>query len=120
MIMPQKTLFMGMILGGVISFYNLWLLQRKADVQGEAAASVGKRKGLGMISRFAAAALGALRALRLEISLVGYIIGLMTAYPVIVIDYLWFNRKSYTERGVIRWIMETRLLRIFSAFLGCP
>lgn len=93
MVMPQKTLFIGMILGGVISFYNLWLLQRKANVQGEAAASVGKRKGLGMISRFAAAALGALLALRLEMSLVGYIIGLMTAYPVIVIDYLWFNRK---------------------------
>ncbi|HLR66920.1 MAG TPA: ATP synthase subunit I [Virgibacillus sp.] len=92
-IMPQKDLFAGIILGVVISFYNLWLLQRKINAQGEAAASVGKRKGLGMISRFAAAALGALLALRMELSLVGYIIGLMTAYPVIVIDYLWFNRK---------------------------
>lgn len=93
MMMPQKALFIGLVLGGIISFYNLWLLQRKTNVQGEAAASIGKRKGLGMISRFAAAALGALLALRMELSLVGYIIGLMTAYPVIVIDYLWFNRK---------------------------
>src|SRR5699024_10589052 len=90
-IMPQQNLFTGITLGVAVSFYNLWLLQRKANLQGEVAAREGKRKGIGMISRFAAAALGALIAIRLDWSIVGYIIGLMTAYPVIMIDFLWFN-----------------------------
>lgn len=92
LIMPQKFLFSGIALGGAISFYNLWLLQRKSNIQGEAAKK-GARKGTGMISRFAAAALGALIAIQLDWSIIGYIIGLMTAYPVIMIDFLWFNRK---------------------------
>ena len=93
MVMPQIDFFTGMTLGAVVSLYNLWILQRKIHLQGEAAEREGKRKGIGMISRFAAAALGALLAIRLEWNMVGYIIGLMTAYPVIMIDFLWFNRK---------------------------
>lgn len=93
LIMPEKYFFTGISLGAAVSFYNLWLLQRKANVQGEAAEIEGKRKGIGMISRFAAAALGALVTIQLEWSIVGYIIGLMTAYPVIMIDFIWFNRK---------------------------
>lgn len=92
-VVPRQGIFTGISLGAAVSFYNLWLLQRKANLQGEAAAQEGKQKGTGMISRFAAAALGALLALRLEWSMVGYIIGLMTAYPVIMIDFIWFNRK---------------------------
>lgn len=93
LIMPEKYFFTGLSLGAAVSFYNLWILQRKANIQGEAAAEEGSRKGSGMISRFAAAALGALLTIQLEWSIVGYIIGLMTAYPVIMVDFIRFNRK---------------------------
>ena len=94
LIMPKRYVFSGVALGLAISLYNFWLLQRKARIQGERAAKEGKRTGTGMISRFAAAALGALIAMRLEWSLIGYIIGLMTVYPVIMIDFIWHNRKQ--------------------------
>jgi len=92
-VMPNKHFFLGLLLGTAISFYNLWLLQRKADIVGESAARTGSRKGVGTISRLAAAALGILIALRYDLSIIGFIIGLMTAYPVIMIDFIWFNRK---------------------------
>ncbi len=92
-ILPNKHFFLGLLLGTCISFYNLWLLQRKTDLLGEAAEREGSRKGIGTISRFAAAALGVLIAIRYDLSIIGFIIGLMTAYPVMMIDFIWFNRK---------------------------
>lgn len=89
----QAFFFLGLLLGTCISFYNLWLLQRKTDLLGEAAEREGSRKGIGTISRFAAAALGVLIAIRYDLSIIGFIIGLMTAYPVMMIDFIWFNRK---------------------------
>ena len=86
--LPYKHFFQGMLIG-VISFYNLWLLQRKTDILGEAAERDGSRKGIGTVSRLAAAALGALIAIRYDFSIIGFIIGLMAAYPVIMIDYLF-------------------------------
>ncbi|HLR72807.1 MAG TPA: ATP synthase subunit I [Pseudogracilibacillus sp.] len=93
LILPEKRVIYGLLLGLVISFYNLWLLQRRADMQGEEAARTGKRKGIGTISRLASAALGTLLAIRYDWSLVSFIIGLMAIYPVIMLDYIWFNRK---------------------------
>src|SRR5699024_77451 len=93
LILPEKRIIYGLLLGLVISFYNLWLLQRRADMQGEEAARTGKRKGIGTISRLASAALGTLLAIRYDWSLVSFIIGLMAIYPVIMLDYIWFNRK---------------------------
>ncbi len=92
-ILPNKHFFLALVLGTGISFYNLWLLQRKTNLLGEAAEREGSRKGIGTISRLAAAALGVLIALRYDLSITGFIIGLMTAYPVIMIDFIWFNRK---------------------------
>ncbi|MBO1004255.1 ATP synthase subunit I [Pseudogracilibacillus auburnensis] len=92
-VLPNKHFFLGLLLGTGISFYNLWLLQRKTNLLGESAERSGKRKGIGTISRLAAAALGVLVAIRYDLSIVGFIIGLMTAYPVIMIDFIWFNRK---------------------------
>jgi len=92
-ILPEKSIIYGLLLGLVIGFYNLWLLQRKAEMQGEEAVRTGKRKGLGTFSRLAFAALGTLLAIRFDWSIVSFIIGLMAVYPVIVLDYIWFNRK---------------------------
>lgn len=93
LLLPYKTFFLGLLLGAVISFYNLMLMQRKVDIAGEAAAKEGRRKGVGTISRLAAAALGALIALRFDLHIVAFIIGLMTAYPVIIIQYLVSSKR---------------------------
>jgi len=92
--LPEKHLFSGMALGLTIGLYNLWLLQRKVWLQGEAAVREGKRIGTGSISRFAAAALGAIIAMRLDWSMIGYIIGIMTIYPVIIIGFFWHTRNQ--------------------------
>lgn len=98
-LMPYEHFFQGMLLGVAISFYNLWLLQRKADLLGEAAQKDGSKKGIGTISRLAAAALGALIAIRYDFSIIGYIIGLMAVYPVIMIDFILFNRNNESKEG---------------------
>lgn len=92
-LLPNKQFFVGLLLGVVISFYNLWLLQRKTNLLGEEAERFGKRKGMGTASRFAAAALGVLLAVRYDLSVVGFIIGLMTSYPVMIIDLIVYDRK---------------------------
>ncbi len=91
--LPEKQFILGLLVGLIIGFYNLWLLQRKANMQGEEAARTGKRKGVGTISRLASAALGTLLVLQYDWSIVSFIIGLMAVYPVIMLDYIWFNRK---------------------------
>src|SRR5699024_9229475 len=68
--LPGKQIMYGLLLGLVVGFYNLWLLHRKANVQGEEAAKTGKRKGVGTISRLASAALGTLIAIRYDWSIV--------------------------------------------------
>lgn len=93
LILPNKHFFYGLLLGSVISFYNLWLLQRRTNLLGESAAKDGSRKGIGTISRLAAAALGVLLAVRYDLSIVGFIIGLMVAYPVIMIDFILSSKK---------------------------
>lgn len=98
-LMPYEHFFQGMLLGVAISFYNLWLLQRKADLLGEAAQKDGSKKGIGTISRLAAAAFGALIAIRYDFSIIGYIIGLMAVYPVIMIDFILFNRNNESKEG---------------------
>lgn len=92
--LPHRDLFSGIALGMSISLYNLWILQRKIKLLGEAAAKEGKRTSTGMVIRFAAAALGALIAMKLEWNLIGYIVGLMTVYPVIMIDFIWHQKKQ--------------------------
>lgn len=92
--LSNKHFFNGLLLGSIISFYNLWLLQRRTNLVGESAEKDGTRKGIGTISRLAAAALGVLLAIRYDLSVVGFIIGLMIAYPIMMIDFiLMSNRK---------------------------
>src|SRR5699024_8778921 len=88
----EKHFFSGMALGLSSWLLNLWLIQRKVNLQEDAAAREGKRIGTGSISRFAAAVLGAIIAMRFECSMIGYIIGLMTIFPVIIIGFFWHNR----------------------------
>src|SRR5690625_3657963 len=91
---PFSNFFFGLLLGLGISFYNLWLLQRKTNLLGEAAEREGKRIGLGTISRLASAALGVLIAIKYDLDIIGFIIGLMTSYVVIIVDFIFIADKK--------------------------
>jgi ATP synthase protein I len=86
---PYLTIFLGLLLGSAVSFYNLWLLQKKiVDFTG-AVANKQPVKGIGTLSRFAAAALVIIIALRFEayFNVIAVLIGLMTSYLVIMLEF---------------------------------
>ncbi|MFD2044424.1 ATP synthase subunit I [Ornithinibacillus salinisoli] len=93
---PYVRIFLGLLLGSVVSFYNLYLLQKKTSDFADAVAKNQSAKGLGSISRLAAAALAVIIALRYEeyFDMIALIIGLMTSYLVIMIDFLLFKNKD--------------------------
>lgn len=90
------SIFLGLLLGTVISFYNLWLMQRKIEQFGQAVAKQQTTRGIGTFSRLAAAAIAVIVALQFEefFHMIAVIIGLMTAYVVIMIDFLFFRSKD--------------------------
>lgn len=93
---PYTRVFNGLLLGTVISFYNLFLLQRKTDVFGKSVAETGMaRGGIGVFSRLAAVALGVVIALRFEenIHIIGVVIGLSSSYLIILLDILIGSRS---------------------------
>lgn len=89
----DKVFFFGLLLGTGISYFNLWLLQKKTTILSESDPTDGYKTGFGTISRLAASVLGIIIAIRYDLSIAGYLIGLMTAYPVIMLDFVIFNRK---------------------------
>ncbi|WP_047981133.1 ATP synthase subunit I [Ornithinibacillus contaminans] len=93
---PYVTIFLGLLLGSAISFYNLYLLQKKTSEFTEAVAKKQPARGLGTISRFAAVALAVIIALRYEayFNMIAVIIGLMTSYLVIMIDFIVYKNKD--------------------------
>ncbi|KGX93887.1 ATP synthase I [Pontibacillus halophilus JSM 076056 = DSM 19796] len=84
-----QQVFLGLLLGSVISFFNLRLLQRKVNKLGEATSENRTARTLGTFSRFAAAGLAVLIALRYSqyFHLISVVIGLMTTYVVIMIEF---------------------------------
>lgn len=88
---PYTRIFNGLILGTAISFYNLWLLQRKTDAFGKSVVDTGAaRSGLGVFSRLAAAAIGILLALRYQeiFHIMGVAIGILSSYLIILFDMI--------------------------------
>ncbi|MCA1040262.1 ATP synthase subunit I [Bacillus infantis] len=84
-----QSIFMGLILGTSLSLFNLWLMVRKTDQLGEAAANGQRMRSLGMLSRMATAVLAVMISMRYpdEVHLISVVLGLMTSYIVIMIDY---------------------------------
>ncbi|SET24171.1 ATP synthase protein I [Salinibacillus kushneri] len=82
-------IFLSLILGSSLSFFNLWLIQRKVNQVGHAASKQVTSRALGTFSRFASAALAVVIAFRYPqyFQAIPVILGLMTAYMVIIIDY---------------------------------
>lgn len=93
---PYLRIFLGLLLGSAISFYNLYLLQKKTSEFTEAVAKKQSARGLGTMSRFAAVALAIIIATRYEeyFNVIAVIIGLMTSYLVIMIDFILFKNKD--------------------------
>ncbi|UII55743.1 ATP synthase subunit I [Cytobacillus spongiae] len=84
-----QSIFLGLILGTSLSLYSLWLMVRKANQFGEALEKGERVRSLGMVSRMAIAALAVLIATEYpdKFHLVSVVLGLMTSYIVIMIDY---------------------------------
>lgn len=93
---PYTRIFLGLLLGSSISFYNLWLLQTKVKNIAEAMEKDQTPKGLGTISRFASAVFGVMIAVHFDeyFELISFIIGLMTSYFIMVIDFIIAKRAD--------------------------
>lgn len=93
---PYPRIFLGLLLGTAASFCNLWIMQRKIDRFGEKVAKERRASGIGTFTRFAIVALTVLIAMRFEehIHLMSVIIGLMTTYVVIMIDFGLFRNQE--------------------------
>lgn len=84
-----QSIFLGLILGTSLSLFNLWLIVRKAQRFGDAVEKGKSVRSLGTVSRMASAALAVIIALEYpeKLHLISVVLGLMTSYIVIMIDY---------------------------------
>ncbi|MGG3800565.1 ATP synthase subunit I [Metabacillus fastidiosus] len=84
-----QSVFLGLILGTAVSLYNLWMMVRKHDQFDKSMEQGRKVKSLGTASRMASAGLVVLICMKFPdyFHLVSAILGLMTIYIVIMIDY---------------------------------
>ncbi|WP_409303217.1 ATP synthase subunit I [Peribacillus sp. SCS-155] len=92
---PYHSIFYGLILGTAFSLFNFWSMVRKNRKFSEAVSAGKKVKSLGSLTRLTIGALAAVIALRYpeHFNIVSVVIGLMTAYVVIMIDYFVQNLR---------------------------
>ncbi|WML41649.1 ATP synthase subunit I [Neobacillus sp. OS1-2] len=84
-----QSIFLGLVVGTSLSLFNLWLMVRKMNQFDNAVTQGKKVRSLGSFSRFASAALAVIIAMRFpeHLHLISVVIGLMTSYIVIMIDF---------------------------------
>ncbi|WP_050183360.1 ATP synthase subunit I [Domibacillus robiginosus] len=84
-----QSVFAGLILGTSLSLYNHWIIGKRIERFSKAVADGRKTPSLGTILRMGSAALAAMIALQNpdQFHLISTVIGLMTAYAVIMIDF---------------------------------
>jgi ATP synthase protein I len=94
----QQSIFLGLILGTSLSLFNLWLMARKIDKFGQAAAEGRQVRSLGSFSRMATGALAIVITMRYpeQFHLISVVIGLMTSYIVIMIDF--FTQNLFSDK----------------------
>ncbi|MEH7491601.1 ATP synthase subunit I [Neobacillus niacini] len=94
----QQSIFLGLILGTSLSLFNLWLMARKIDKFGQAAAEGRTVRSLGSFSRMATGALAIVITMRYpeQFHLISVVIGLMTSYIVIMIDF--FTQNLFSDK----------------------
>jgi ATP synthase protein I len=86
---PYQSIFLGLIFGTSLSLFNMWIMVRKADNFGEAVLQGKKVRSLGSFSRYATAAFAVIISLEYpeSLHLISVVLGLMTSYIVIMIDF---------------------------------
>lgn len=84
-----QTIFLGLIFGTSLSLFNFWLMVRKMNGFGDAVIAGKKIRSLGSLSRMATAAFAVMIALKYpdKVHLISVVLGLMTSYMVIMIDF---------------------------------
>ena|SRR5436305_5893777 len=92
---PYQSIFLGLLVGTAFSFVNLWLLfgrMRKFDKTITSGKKVRSRS-LGSPSRMAMAAIAVIFAIKWPhfFNAISIVMGLMTTYIVIMIDYLFHS-----------------------------
>lgn len=94
-----EKIFLSLIIGTIVGLFNTWTLIRRVERLGRAVILGRRVVSLGMLSRMAAATLGAIFALRYpeHLSIVWIVVGLMTSYVVIMIDF-FFQKNKEEER----------------------
>jgi ATP synthase protein I len=87
---PYKAIFLGLLLGTALSYINLLMLFKHMRKFDKSVTNGKKVRSVGSISRLAVAALAAVIAIRWShyFNIIFVIVGLMTNYIVIMIDYL--------------------------------
>ncbi|WP_188207606.1 ATP synthase subunit I [Alkalibacillus aidingensis] len=95
-----QSIFLGLMLGQAVGFFNLFLMQKKIDNVGEQAANNRTAKSFGTLSRFAGAALVVVVVLRFpdDFHLIAAVVGLMTPYIVIMIDFIFHHKETTTTK----------------------
>ncbi|GGM32636.1 hypothetical protein GCM10011351_18340 [Paraliobacillus quinghaiensis] len=90
------SIFNGLLLGSVVSSFNLWLLQCRVQKLGEAVVKGKKTMGIGTIVRFTLIVLTLFIAETFAqyFHFFAVIAGIMTMYVVIMIDALLFQLKD--------------------------
>ncbi|MGD6816538.1 ATP synthase subunit I [Metabacillus sp. 84] len=85
-----KEVFLGLIIGTGFGLFNLWTMLRGQKRFSDAVEHGGRTGSMGMLSRMAAAGLAVLIAMRYpeHIALIPAVIGLITIYIVIMIDFM--------------------------------
>lgn len=94
-----KAVFLGLILGTSLSLFNFWLLQKRMERFDDAIDRGGRVASLGMLSRMATAVLAVMIALKYPdlFHFYSVIIGLMTSYIVIMIDFIFTSIARYIK-----------------------
>ncbi len=95
-ISDQKIIFQGLILGTIVGLFNLWFMARKTIRFGKAAAEGRRPKSIGTFTRMGTAVLAVLVAIEYPqyFSILPVVLGLITIYFVIVIDFALRLRKD--------------------------
>lgn len=91
-----QPIMYSLFLGSAISYYNMWLLQRKIGLFSDTILTTGKKKlSLGTIARFASVILGVIIVTRFDtyFNLGAYLIGVVIIYPVMMMDLYVNSRK---------------------------
>lgn len=92
-IVNNQYYMFGLLLGAIISYVNLLVIYWRTTPMAEATGDDFKVRGFGSFIRMILSVVGAYIALKLDLSIVTYIIGLFFMHPVMLLDYLLFNRE---------------------------